>query len=177
MQLSETEKDAWGDFYIHFAPLIFASISRQVANRQDAEDLLLEVFLSAQRESKLADLPEQQQLAWLRRVARNKLIDYYRHEGLIQWLPLAAAGELEDPLRTPETSAEQRETYRWLALALRQLSPNQQELIHLRYGQELRLSEIAGLLGRPEGAVRKMLTRTLRKLRDQYERLERSNPS
>jgi RNA polymerase sigma factor (sigma-70 family) len=177
MQLSKTEKEAWSVFYTRFAPRIFAYISRQVANRQDAEDLLLEVFLSAHRESALGKLPEEQQLAWLRRVARNKLIDYYRHQGLIRWLPLAEASELEDEHLTPEACVEQQEEYQRLSQALQQLSPAQQELVQLRYEHELHLTEIAGILRRSEGAVRKMLTRTLRKLKACYEQLERSRGS
>ncbi|HEY7419052.1 MAG TPA: sigma factor-like helix-turn-helix DNA-binding protein, partial [Ktedonobacteraceae bacterium] len=52
------------------------------------------------------------------------------------------------------------------------LSLEQQQLISLRYGSELRLVAIAELLGRPEGTVRKMLKRTLLRLRTLYEQTE-----
>jgi RNA polymerase sigma-70 factor (ECF subfamily) len=175
MQLPNTEKSAWGTFYMRFATTIFAYLSRQVSNRQDAEDLLLEVFLSASQEAMLEELPEERQLVWLRRVARNKVVDYYRHQRLINWLPLAQAIELVDEHLTPEECVEQQEAYIWLSQALKRLSPEQQELIQLRYGYELRLTEIAGMLGRPEGAVRKQLTRARRLLRTYYEQLERGN--
>jgi RNA polymerase sigma factor (sigma-70 family) len=173
MQLPNTEKSAWNTFYTHFAATIFAYLSQQVTNQQDAEDLLLEVFLNASREKMLEELSEERQLAWLHRVARNKIIDYYRHQGLISWLPLAQANELEDKNLTPEELVEQQEEYRQLYQAMKRLSPAQQELVQLRYGHELRFTEIAGLLERSEGAVRKMLTRTLRQLRTYYEQLER----
>lgn len=173
MQPPNTERSAWSIFYMRFAPTIFAYLSQQVLNRQDAEDLLLEVFLSASQEAMLEELPEDGQLAWLRKVARNKVIDYYRHQGLVSWLPLAEVNELEDTSLTPEERMEQQEAYTRLLQALKRLSPDQQELIRLRYGYELRLTEIAGVLERPEGSVRKMLTRTRRQLRTYYEQLER----
>jgi RNA polymerase sigma factor (sigma-70 family) len=173
MHLPDTEKLAWNTFYTRFAPTIFAYLSRQAASRQDAEDLLLEVFLSASKEAMLEELSEERQLAWLRRVARNKLVDYYRHQRLINWLPLTQASELVDERLTPEEQTEQQEEYARLLQALKRLSPDQQEVIRLRYGYELRFAEIAGMLERSEGTVRKMLTRALRQLRVSYEQLER----
>lgn len=173
MQPPNAEKSTWSIFYMRFAPTIFAYLSRQMVNQQDAEDLLLEVFLRASQEAMLEEMPEERQLAWLRRVARNKVVDYYRHQRLISWLPLPQASELVDERLAPEERAEQQEAYTWLFLALKRLSPGQQELIRLRYGDELRLAEIAGIMGRPEGTVRKMLTRTRRQLRTYYEQLER----
>ncbi len=169
MQLPHTEKGTWNLFYMRFASPLFAYLSRQVTNRQDAEDLLLEVFLRAFREEILLEgWPEERQLAWLFRVARNKIVDYYRHERHVSWLPLIQANELEDKRLMPEEYVEQQEAYRQLYRAMQRLSPAQQELVRLRYGEELRLIEIAGILERPEGAVRKMLTRTLRQLRAYY---------
>ena len=57
--------------------------------------------------------------------------------------------------------------------AIEQLSPAQRELVRLRYVQELRLTQIATLMEKSEGTVRKMLTRTLRYLRTLYEQHER----
>lgn len=173
MQLPNIEKSAWNTFYRRFAPSIFAYLSRQVRNKQDAEDLLLEVFLRASQEALLEELSEERQLAWLRRVARNKMIDYYRHQGIICWLPLIWANEVEDEHVNPEERLEQQEEYVQLYQAMQRLSPAQQELIRLRYGQELNFGEIAGILEKSEATVRKMLTRTLRRLRIYYEQLER----
>lgn len=171
-KMQDTAKQAENTLYARFASTIFAYLSRQMANQQDAEDLLLEVFLSACREARLEELSEERQLAWLRRVARNKLIDYYRHQGLINWLPLAQAGEMEDEHLMLEERVEQQEEYAWLSQALKRLPPASQELIRLRYGHELRFAEIAAILNRPEGTVRKMLARTLRQLRTYYDQLE-----
>ena len=140
MQWPKIEKSTWSPFYTRFASPLFAYLSRQVANQQDAEDLLLEVFLRALRENSLEEWPEERQLAWLRRVARNQLIDYYRHRGQVTWLPLTQASELEDTDATPEAYVDQQEAYRQLYRAMSCLSPAQQEVLRLRYAQELRLT-------------------------------------
>lgn len=171
---TEEAQDSPGKtLYLRFAPAILAYLSRQVANLQDAEDLLLEVFIVALKSETVFGLPAERQLAWLRRVARNKVIDRYRHTALLSLLPLELAAEVEDQQLTPEQRVERQENYTRLRQALEQLSPVQQELIQLRYGNGLRFSEIADLLAKPEGTLRKLLTRTLRQLRTHYDQIER----
>ncbi|HJT55313.1 MAG TPA: sigma-70 family RNA polymerase sigma factor [Ktedonobacteraceae bacterium] len=159
--------------YERFAEALLAYLCQQVSQRQDAEDLLLEVFLAALQNPLLARLPANRQLIWLRRVARNKVIDYYRHTALLSIQPLGQVQEPEDQDATPERRIEDQEQRRWLLQAIEHLSQAQRELLRLRYVQELRLTQIAVLMEKSEGTVRKMLSRTLRHLRMLYEQQER----
>ncbi len=174
-RLDTDEADDVGalSLYDRFAATIFDYLSQQLASRQDAEDLLVEVFLAAHNQPPLFPLSDERQLAWLRRVAKNKVVDHYRHNAVVRLLPLEQALCAADRALTPEQRAVQREDYERLYQAIGCLSLEQQQLIHLRYGNELRLVAIADLLGRPEGTVRKMLARTLLKLRTLYEQTER----
>jgi RNA polymerase sigma factor (sigma-70 family) len=158
--------------YTDFASTILVYLSQMVSNRQDAEDLLLEVFIAAFKNDMVLELPAGQQLAWLRRVARNKAVDRYRHLTRLAMVPLDQAQEREDEELTPPQLAEQRQAYARLSQVIGRLPPIQQELIRLRYGHDLRLSQIAELLGKPEGSIRKLLSRTLRGLRKLYEQSE-----
>jgi len=159
--------------YERFAETLLAYLCQQVSHRQDAEDLLLEVFLAALQNTSLASFPTTRQLAWLRRVARNKVIDHYRHRALFTIQPLGQAQEMEDRSLTPEQQAEEQEKRTWLLQAIEHLPPVQRELVRLRYIQELRLTQIAVLMEKSEGTVRKMLSRTLRHLKTLYEQDER----
>lgn len=169
-ELQNVEKSM---LYERFAETLLASLCQQVSNRQDAEDLLLEVFLAALQNTSLARFPARRQLAWLRRVARNKVIDHYRHRALFTIQPLGQVQETEDRSLTPEQQAEKQEKWTWLLQAIEHLTPVQRELVRLRYVQELRLTQIAALMEKPEGTVRKMLSRTLRHLKTLYEQDER----
>jgi RNA polymerase sigma factor (sigma-70 family) len=175
LKTSEEHNSAGAALYDRFASIIFAYLYRQVASRQDAEDLLLEVFVAALRDEVLFGLSEERQLAWLRRVARNKMIDRYRHDGLFALLPLDQAEEQEDNALMPEQQAERREKYERLYHAIEQLSAEQRQVIRLRYGEGLRLVEIAVMLDRPDSTVRKLLERALQKLRELYEQAERGD--
>ncbi len=162
-------------FYDRFAGIIFQYLLQQVSNEQDAEDLLLEVFLAALQDKSLTNLPGGRQLAWLRRVARYKVIDRYRHVALLNLLPIEQALELEDTALTPEQYTEQKENYERLYQSIAQLTSLQRELIRLRYRNGLRFFEIAAILEKPEGTVRQLFGRTLRQLRTIYDQLERGN--
>src|SRR5260370_34635886 len=122
-----------------FAPAIFGYLYGQIASRQDAEDLLLDVFLAAQQNDALSALGEERQLAWLQRVARNKVIDRYRHSALLTMLPLDEAIEREDEALTPEQRAVQHESYERLYHSIEHLAPEQRLLVPLRYANALLL--------------------------------------
>ena len=173
LNADEARNDIENTIYQRFASPILAYLCQQVSNEQDAEDLLLEVFVAALNDETFSGLPAGRQLAWLRRVARNKVINRYRHITLLTMVPLEQVMEREDEEPTPAQHAEQRETYERLYQALMQLSPLQQELLGLRYGTGLRLVEIADLLAKPEGTVRSLLNRTLHQLRQIFDQLER----
>ncbi len=158
--------------YDQFAATIFTYLLRQVQNEQDAQDLLLEVFLAALGNELLSSLPVQGQLAWLRRVARNKVVDRYRRVTLLTLLPIEQVMETIDDALSPEQHALRREKFTHLYRAISNLSTQQQELLRLRYCEGLRFYEIATVLEKPEGTVRKLMVRTLRQLRIIYDQLE-----
>ncbi len=175
MQHVDTEKEqaeAAVLLYRLHASRIFAFIYRQVASQQDAEDILLEVFLAAHK-AHLVGLAMEQQIAWLQQVARRKVIDLYRRRQPAIVVPLEHAVTISDSTLTPEQQSIQREAYERLYQALGQLSPLEQQVIHLRYGNGLRFAQIAEILDKPEGSLRGLLSRTLRRLRTNYPEEER----
>ena len=158
--------------YDRFAYPIFQYICRSIPNKQDAEDLLVEVFLVACHNEELVSFPVQRQLAWLLRVTKNKMIDRQRHLAILTMVPIELAHELEDDTQTLEQHAEQQESYERLYRALEQLQPHQRELMQLRYTNTMSNAEIAHILGKSEEAVRQMYSRTIRQLREVYQQLE-----
>jgi len=109
----------------------------------------------------------------LRRVARNKVVDHYRHVALLNLLPIEQALKMEDTALSPEQYTEQQENYERLYQSIAHLTVLQRELVRLRYRNGLRFADIAVVLGKPEGTVRQLLVRTLRRLRMIYDQLER----
>src|SRR5215469_8183802 len=111
MNEETTRDEGYRVLYDHFTLTIFTYICQHVSNKQDAEDLLVEVFLVAFSNEALSSLPAERQLAWLRSIARNKVVDHYRHIALLNLLPIEQALKMEDSTLTPEQYTEQQESY------------------------------------------------------------------
>lgn len=153
--------------YRRYAPEVFAYLLRHVPSQQDAEDLLLEVFLAVLEKLPALDIDERRLAAYLQTVARNKMADYYRRRGNRQLIPLEEIAETayEPEERAPERLALAREQYADLYQAISALPEAQQMILRLRFGHGLRCGEIATRLARSEGSVRMMLSRSLKSLR------------
>lgn len=156
--------------YERHAALIFAYLRLHAASPEDAEDLLLEVFLAALEWKPIYSLSPGEQLAWLRQVARNKLADHYRAAARRPTVTLEHLQALlvADAALTPEQQALRQEERRRLSAALQQLAPHQRQVLHLRFAVGLRCAQIGLLLGKREEAVRQLLSRTLSSLRTFY---------
>jgi RNA polymerase sigma-70 factor (ECF subfamily) len=164
---SDREDSPAAALYRQHGPLIFAWLLKQARSWEDAEDLLLEVFLAAFEQNRLLAVQEEKRLAWLLSVAQHKLVDYYRLTGRRQHVPLDAIAEtLEaDEALAPEAVALRHERHAGLRAALQELPAMQREVVQLRFGEGLRCTEIATVLGKREGAVRILLWRALKFLR------------
>jgi RNA polymerase sigma factor (sigma-70 family) len=165
--------------YDRHAATILAYARSHTASWQDAEDLTLEVFLRALEHDNLSWLASKQQLAWLWRVAHNKLVDSYRRPDQPPTIPLEEAIEhaCRDEALTPEQLVLRREELVSLSQAIGTLSLEQQRVLQLRFGEGLRFAEIAVLLNKREAAVRKMCSRSLAQLRRSYEQQQKGTRS
>lgn len=159
---------AW--FYQEYASPLLDYLRAQTRTLEDAEDILVEVFLAARQNSQIAREIPRGQFAWLRQVAHNKMVDYYRRQSQARVLPLEQARELiaEENVFNPEHALMQSESLEQLQDALKRLPAPQQELLRLRFAEGLRCPQIATRLGKREGAIRTMLLRTLKTLRGIY---------
>jgi RNA polymerase sigma factor (sigma-70 family) len=161
---------AFAELYQRHAHALLRFIWSHVRTREDAEDVLLEVFLAAMERDSLAHLNEGEQLAWLRRVAHNKCIDAYRRTQRRPAVPLDSALELlyADEEQAPEQLALRMEEHAHLRALLAQLPEQQQTVLRLHFADNLRGPEIARRLNKSEGSVRKLLSRALNHLREMY---------
>lgn len=159
-----------GTLYDRYAASIFAYARLHTTSWEDAEDLTLEVFLKALEHDNLSSLTDMQQLVWLRRVAHNKLVDSYRRSTRVSVVPLEEVIETvyQDEALAPEQLALRREELERLYKAVEKLPLLQQQVLRLRFGDDLSFAEIAILLNKNEGTIRKLCWRTLARLRTIY---------
>ena len=163
--------------YESHAPAVLTYLLRHLGSREEAEDMLLEVFTLALEKQSTLRQDERALRAWVLTLARNKVVDYYRRAGRRAHVPLSAAEEhlYASEEREPEQVFLRQEAYTQLQTQVQKLSKAQQEVLHLRFAEGLRCGDIAQVIGRSEKATRALLYRTLKHLRAIYdnERSER----
>lgn len=180
---SPPERPSIALLYQQYAPPIFDYLRRNLASFEDAEDVLVEVFVAALENEHFFRLTEQGQQAWLWRVAHNKIVDVYRrakHRHHIS-LGIVDEGLAKEEGMNPEQVSMQQEEVDSLHALIKSLSPIQQQVLQLRFADDLRCAQIAARLGKREATVRSMLARTLNRLRrlheQQSERDSRHDPT
>jgi RNA polymerase sigma-70 factor, ECF subfamily len=153
--------------YIAYAPALFRFFMAAVGDRPTAEDLTGDVFKSAIEDLPRFRGPVEALGGWLFGIARHDLSDYRRRQARRLVQPLdelleeaAAAGGAVDP---EELALDRVEGDRVLA-ALRQLTPDQREVLLLRLVADLSAPEVAGILHKSTDAVKALQHRGLASL-------------
>ncbi|HLX57282.1 MAG TPA: sigma-70 family RNA polymerase sigma factor [Ktedonobacteraceae bacterium] len=158
------------EIYQRHAQAVLLYLRRYLAIREDAEDLLLEVFLRAIEKQIPLTLPEEEQRAWLLHVARQKLADYYRQRIRHPSVPLneMSIEQLVADEHSPEHIALRHEDHRLLHERFAALPEQYQTVLWLRFAYGLRSKAIGQQLQKSEGAARTLLCRALNHLRSMY---------
>lgn len=155
------------EVYRRYAPEVFTYLLRHAPTHQDAEDLLVEVFMAVLEKLPSLAIDERRLAAYVQTVARNKMADYYRRRGKRQIIPLEAIVETEyEPAEmAPEQLVLAGEQLAGLHQAFNTLPELQQTILRLRFVHGLRSGDIAARLSKSENSVRVMLSRSLKFLR------------
>ena len=134
----------------------------RISQAADAEDVLQEVLSAAV--VSLPNLREGANLkAWLLGIARNKCADYFRHKYRRGEVPLEDAGRIAI---LPTRFALTRDSL--VQDTLEKLNPQDRQILHLCYWQELPQQEIARRLGVPLGTVKSRLHNARERFRAAY---------
>jgi len=143
---------------------VFRFVFFRVKNRENAEDLtneiLLKIFENLPKFEKQKNVPF---LAWVFRIAKNKITDFWRTRREIFEID-------ENKIDKDSTENLQRETEnffdrRRLKIALQKLPENQREAVSLKFFAQLQTAEIAATMRKSPTAVRVLLSRGLKKLK------------
>jgi RNA polymerase sigma-70 factor, ECF subfamily len=164
----QREPAAVARVYTAYAPALFRFFMAELRDRQEAQDLTGNVFVSVIEGLPRFRGPVQALGGWLFRIARNDLYDHRRkqarspgHAPLDDHLDeAAAAAGADDP---EEVAIERLEGGRVMA-ALQALSLDQREVLLLRMAAGLTAPEVAAVLGKTPGAVKSLQHRGLASL-------------
>ncbi len=157
---------AFGLIYERYVARIYNYVYYRVGNHHDAEDLTSRVFYRALTHITGYSDRGVPFSAWLYRIAHNLVANWHRDRARRQDLVLEDMLLVGDAVEMPEWAAENNEERRWLLKAIRQLPEERQELLILKFVQQLSNAEVAQIMGRTEGAIKSLYHRTLLSLRD-----------
>lgn len=150
--------------YRYHGPLL-RYLDRMLQDERKAEDFVQEVFLRLFRQIKERKIPEKIR-PWLYHVASNLCKDEWR-KGKNHREKLSDGFTPELPDHSPAVAQiyERKEEKKRVLNALQQLSEKERELVILRFYQELKLTEMAQVMGMPVGTVKSTLHYTMTKLK------------
>ena len=158
------DAEAFGQIYDAYVDTIYRYLYYRVGSHAVAEDLTSETFLRALRRIDSFSWQGKDIGAWFVTIARNLVADHAKSSRFR--LEVSTADMLDADRAVPgiEDEVLARLQNATLLDAVRQLKPEQQECIVLRFLQGLSVAETARALGRSEGAVKQLQLRAVRAL-------------
>lgn len=170
--LAKEDKAAFGELYERYLPKIYSYVYYRTGNIHDAEDLTEKVFFRAL--SHIGNyvekgLPFQ---AWLYRIAHNLVANWHRDQSRRKIIALDDYVAQALRSEAPDRQTEELEERNQLLDAVRRLPDDRQQLLILKFVEQMSNAEIGAIMGRTEGAVKSLYHRTLLALRKELKLMQ-----
>lgn len=164
LQAKRGDEQSFGQLYELYFEKIFKFIYFRVSHKEVAEDLTEEVFIKAWQ--KIGHVKEESFAGWLYQIAKNRVIDYYRQKKItIDLDEISNILETDDDLSGDANALIEHQIFIGL---LKQLTPEQQIIIKLKFIEDLDNDEIAELISKSEGSIRVIQHRAIQKLQELF---------
>jgi len=163
IEAAQHDHAQFAKIYDEYFETVYAYVAFRVSTRDEAEDVAADVFHKALNNLARFKWTGAPFASWLFRIAANTIVDRAKR----------AAREVSiDPKQSEpsinsaqQTDLETTERKAQLFRLVDNLPPDQQRVIALRFAEEMSISDIAGELGRTEGAVKQLQFRAVENLR------------
>jgi RNA polymerase sigma-70 factor (ECF subfamily) len=147
------DQGAFARLYEAHFDRIYRYVYLKIGDREEAEDMTQQVFLSALRSITSFKYQGTPFTAWLFRIAHNQIVDHFRKKSrrpvtleIDETVPSGGAG--------PESAAELSLDMERVSRATRRLTGAQREVISLRFAGGLSIEETAKAMGKNPGAIK-----------------------
>ena len=167
----EGDNEAFSALYMRYVGRIFNYIYYRTGSSLDAEDLTERVFYRAMGHIKNYTDKGVPFSAWLYRIAHNLVANWHRDNQRRQEVPLGEEDNTIPRRDLPESSLIRNQENELLINSIRKLPSDRQELVILKFVENLSNAEIALIMGKSEGAVKSYYHRTLLALRKEMDKL------
>jgi RNA polymerase sigma-70 factor, ECF subfamily len=160
------DRSALEELYLIHFDRIYSYLHMTVGNRHDAEDLTTQTFLKMLESINKFRWQSAPFSAWLFRIAHNLSMDHFRARR--RWQPEEEVPEVpgeEEP--SAELQAMQSIGRQSMLELIEGLSPEQQQVLTLKFVFNFPNGDVATILGKTEGAIKSLQHRALVSLQKQ----------
>ena len=157
------EESALAEIYDRYSEALYRYAWRLLGSQELAEECVAETFSRFLYALKRGGGPRQHVRAYLYRTAHNWITDFYRRKPPqeVSLDPEKLVDEEQDPAGQVKLALERQE----LRAALENLTPEQRQVVVLRYLEGWGHAEIAAAMEKPVGAVKSLQHRAIAALR------------
>lgn len=159
------DPEAFGSLYEYYLPRIYRFILIKVSHKEQAEDLTHLTFLRAWENVRSYKHKGHPFSSWLYRIARNAVIDHYRR-GVPQVSIEDVSAEILGIDDSLIEGADSKILWEDLLEAIKTLKEIEQDVLIMRFVEDLPHQEIAAAVDKTEGAVKVIQHRALKKLKE-----------
>lgn len=164
--IAARDEAALAQLYDRYRVIVFGLLMRILNNREEAEDVLQEVFLQVWRKAGDFDETRGRPFTWLVTLGRSRGIDRLRTLASRERVAEAGAREAVEEVSDAAADTFKSEQRGLVNRALAQLPDEQKRPLMLAYFDGLTQSEIAARLGAPLGTVKTRMRTGLMRLRE-----------
>jgi RNA polymerase sigma-70 factor (ECF subfamily) len=163
--LRKLDAQSIGTVYDCYFPDIYRYVRYRIGDETIAEDIASDVFVRLLEASRKNQGPQSNLRGWLIATASNAVNDHHRRS---YRRPVEALSEtMPDGGPAIHTEVDLREKQNLVQSALAELTPEQQHVLALRFGQGYSLEETAAILNKNINAVKALQFRALASLQRQ----------
>lgn len=160
------DEAALARLYDQYRAILFGLLVRILSSREEAEDVLQDVFVQVWRRAADFDEKRGKPFTWLATLTRSRAIDRLRQIGARQRLATGAAENQPEEVSDALTDTFRSEQKEIVKHALAKLPEEQRRALMLAYYDGLTQSEIASRLSTPLGTVKTRMRSGMNKLRE-----------
>jgi len=176
----EKDSERYGEVIERYQTKLFIYLYRLVGDREEAEDLLQDVFIKAYRNLNSFDATRKFS-SWIYRIAHNEAVNHIKRKSLKRFIPWESITASKDKLEMSSVAEGvdkvwmRKETSKEVDDAIKKLPFKYRQVLVLRYYSEKSYEEISEILGRPVNTVGTLINRAKKKLAEELAELHKRN--
>ena len=162
-------RELYWELFNRYQHKLFVYILHLVGNKEEAEDIMQNVFTKTYKNIKHFDLSRKFS-SWIYRIAHNEAVNYLKRKNkkyFVSWEDVSASKDKLE-MTSNEVPIEdiwfQQEITKEIREAMEKLPPKYKEILMMRYFSEYSYEKIGGVLNKPVNTVGTLINRAKKKL-------------